>query len=150
MPGCESRSLSDSRSNAWLGAGKLHPPSGGAADAALGRRGQLADRGAHPRTIDRIDDRPPEPLEAAAYFVVAEALTNIARYASARAASVIVRREADDVLVEVTDDGSGVANPDAGSGLRGLIDRVEALGGRLEVQSPIDRGTTVRAWLPEI
>jgi signal transduction histidine kinase len=47
------------------------------------------------------------------------------------------------------DDGTGGADPDAGSGLRGLIDRVEALGGRLEVQSPVDRGTTVRAWLPE-
>ena len=96
-----------------------------------------------------LDDRPPEHLEAAAYFVVAEALTNVARYASARTASVIVRREADDVVVEVTDDGSGGADPDAGTGLRGLIDRVEALGGRLEVHSPADRGTTVRAWLPE-
>jgi signal transduction histidine kinase len=97
-----------------------------------------------------LDDRPAEALEAAAYFVVAETLTNVARYASANTASVTVRREADDVLVEVTDDGSGGADPDAGSGLRGLIDRVEALGGRLEVHSPVDRGTTVRAWLPEV
>jgi signal transduction histidine kinase len=97
-----------------------------------------------------LDDRPAEPVEAAAYFVVAEALTNVARYASAGTASVTVRREADDVLVEVTDDGSGGADPDAGSGLRGLVDRVEALGGRLEVQSPVDRGTTVRARLPEV
>ena len=110
----------------------------------------LADRAPLPVDLSvHLDDRPPEPLEEAAYFVVAEALTNVARYASARTASVIVRREADDVLVEVTDDGSGGADPDAGSGLRGLIDRVEALGGRLEVQSPADRGTTVRAWLPE-
>ena len=96
-----------------------------------------------------LDDRPPEHLEAAAYFVVAEALTNVARYASAHTASVIVRREADDVLVEVTDDGSGGADAEAGTGLRGLIDRVEALGGRLEVRSPVDRGTAVRAWLPD-
>jgi signal transduction histidine kinase len=96
-----------------------------------------------------LDDRPAEPLEAAAYFVVAEALTNVARYASARTASVTVRREADELLVEVTDDGSGGANPDTGTGLRGLIDRVDALGGRLEVHSPVARGTTVRAWLPE-
>ncbi len=96
-----------------------------------------------------LDGRPSEPLEAAAYFVVAEALTNVARYASAQTASVTVRREAEEVLVEVTDDGSGGADPEAGTGLRGLIDRVEALGGRLEVQSPVDRGTTVRAWLPE-
>jgi signal transduction histidine kinase len=97
-----------------------------------------------------LDDRLAEPLEEAAYFVVAEALTNVARYASAGTASVTVRRDADGVLVEVADDGSGGADPDAGTGLRGLIDRVEALGGRLEVHSPVDRGTTVRAWLPEI
>jgi signal transduction histidine kinase len=113
--------------------------------------GALAARAPLPVELSvDLDDRPAEPLEAAAYFVVAEALTNIARYASARTASVTVRREADGVLVEVTDNGSGGADPDAGTGLRGLIDRVEALGGRLEVQSPIDRGTTVRAWLPEI
>jgi signal transduction histidine kinase len=82
--------------------------------------------------------------------LVAQALTNVARYASAHSASVIVRRDADDVLVEVTDDGSGGAEPDAGTGLRGHIDRVEALGGRLEVQSPVERGTTVRARLPGI
>jgi len=113
--------------------------------------GALATRAPLPVDL-RVElvDRPAEPLEAAAYFVVAEALTNVARYASARTASVIVRREANDVLVEVTDDGSGGADPAAGTGLRGLIDRVEALGGRLEVQSPVDRGTTVRAWLPEI
>jgi signal transduction histidine kinase len=96
-----------------------------------------------------LEGRPAEPLEAAAYFVVAEALTNVARYASASTASVTARREADGVLVEVTDDGDGGADPGAGTGLRGLIDRVEALGGRLEVESPIGRGTTVRAWLPE-
>ena len=113
--------------------------------------GALASRAPLPVELSvDLDDRLAEPLEAAAYFVVAEALTNVARYASARTASVTVRREADDVLVEVTDDGSGGADPDAGTGLRGLIDRVEALGGRLEVQSPVDRGTTVRAWLPEI
>jgi signal transduction histidine kinase len=113
--------------------------------------GALAARAPLPveLSID-LDDRPAEPLEAAAYFVVAEALTNVARYSAALNASVTVRREADAVLVEVTDDGSGGADPDSGTGLRGLIDRVEALGGRLEVHSPIDRGTTVRAWLPEV
>ena len=113
--------------------------------------GALAARAPLPVELSvDLDDRPAEPLEAAAYFLVAEALTNVARYASARTASVIVRREAGDVLVEVTDDGGGGADVDAGTGLRGLIDCVEALGGRLEVQSPLDRGTTVRAWLPEI
>ena len=113
--------------------------------------GALAARAPLPVELSvDLDDRPAEPVEAAAYFVVAEALTNVARYASARTASVSVRRETDDVLVEVNDDGSGGADADAGTGLRGLIDRVEALGGRLEVQSPVDRGTTVRAWLPEV
>jgi signal transduction histidine kinase len=95
-----------------------------------------------------LEARPDEPIEAAAYFVVAEALTNVARYAFATAATVTVRPTTDSVLVEVSDDGNGGADPRAGSGLRGLIDRVEALGGRLEVESPIGRGTTIRAWLP--
>jgi signal transduction histidine kinase len=99
-------------------------------------------------TVD-LDERPAEALEAAAYFVVAEALTNVARYAFARNAAVTVRREGDSVLVEVIDDGDGGADPAAGSGLRGLMDRVEALGGRLDVESPLGRGTTVRAVLPE-
>ena len=74
--------------------------------------GALAARAPLPVELSvDLDDRPPEPLEAAAYFVVAEALTNVARYASARTASVIVRREGDDVVVEVTDDGSGAREP---------------------------------------
>jgi signal transduction histidine kinase len=92
---------------------------------------------------------PAEALDAAAYFVVSEALTNVARYAFARTAAVTVRREGDSVLVEVIDDGDGGADPAAGSGLRGLMDRVEALGGRLDVESPLGRGTAVRAVLPE-
>jgi signal transduction histidine kinase len=99
-------------------------------------------------TVD-LDRRPPESYEAAAYFIVAEALTNVARYASANSATVTVRREADDLLVEVTDDGEGGADPSAGSGLRGLTDRVEALGGRLDVQSPLGHGTTIQARLPD-
>ena len=96
-----------------------------------------------------LDRRPPEPVEAAAYFIVAESLTNVARYAFADSATVIVRRRAAGLLVEVTDDGKGGADPAAGTGLRGLTDRVEALGGRLDVQSPRGRGTTIQAWLPQ-
>jgi signal transduction histidine kinase len=99
-------------------------------------------------TVD-LDRRPPEPVEAAAYFVVAESMTNVARYASATGATVSVRRQDAGLLVEVTDDGKGGADPAAGSGLRGLTDRVEALGGRLDVQSRPGRGTTIQAWLPE-
>ena len=96
-----------------------------------------------------VEERLPAPVEAAAYFVVAEALTNVARYASARTAWVTVRRHHGGVLVEVGDDGRGGADPGAGSGLRGLIDRVDALGGRLEIESPRGQGTTIRAWLTE-
>jgi signal transduction histidine kinase len=99
-------------------------------------------------TVD-LDRRSREPVEAAAYFIVAEALTNDARYASADSATVIVRRQAAGLLVEVTDDGQGGADPAAGTGLRGLTDRVEALGGRLDIQSRRGRGTTIQAWLPE-
>jgi signal transduction histidine kinase len=115
-----------------------------AALSALAARAQLPVA----LTVD-LDRRPPEAIEAAAYFIVAEALTNVARYASADSATVLVRRQADGLLVEVTDDGKGGADPAAGTGLRGLIDRVEALGGRLDVESRRGRGTTIRAWLPD-
>jgi signal transduction histidine kinase len=93
-------------------------------------------------------ERLPEPIEAAAFYVVSESLTNIAKYASASRAQVDLAREDGLLLVEVSDDGVGGADPVGGSGLRGLADRVEALGGRLEVSSEPGRGTTVRAELP--
>ena len=92
--------------------------------------------------------RYPERVEAAAYFVVSEALTNVARYAEATHARVSVTRDNGQVMVEVTDDGVGGADPSAGSGLRGLLDRVAALNGRLEVDSRPGEGTTVRAAIP--
>ena len=94
------------------------------------------------------DERLPEPVESAFYFVVAEALTNVAKYADATRARVNVTRDDGQVLVEVSDDGVGGADPGAGSGLRGLRDRVAALGGRLEVDSRRGSGTTVRAAIP--
>jgi signal transduction histidine kinase len=94
------------------------------------------------------DDRLPEAVEAAAYFVTAEALTNVVRYAQATHARVDVTRADDHLEVRVADDGVGGADPAAGSGLRGLSDRVAALGGRLEVRSPAGEGTTVRAVIP--
>jgi len=87
-------------------------------------------------------------VESASYFVVAEALTNVARYADASHASVTVDRENGHVTVEVRDDGVGGADPATGSGLRGLADRVAALDGRLEVSSPPGEGTVVRAVIP--
>jgi signal transduction histidine kinase len=87
-------------------------------------------------------------VEAAAYFVCSEALANAAKYASA--SRVVVRVTADDraALVEIVDDGVGGADPAQGSGLRGLADRVEALGGALRLESPPGGGTRLSAELP--
>jgi PAS domain S-box-containing protein len=93
-------------------------------------------------------ERFPARVEAAAYFVVAEALANVARYSEASHATVTVRREADDLLVQVRDDGRGGADPEKGSGLRGLADRLAALDGELDVVSLAGEGTIVRAQIP--
>jgi len=90
----------------------------------------------------------PPAVEAAAYYVVAEALTNVVKYGQASSAEVSVETIDGTVTVTVTDDGAGGADPTQGSGLRGLADRVEALEGRLVVVSPRGRGTTVRAEIP--
>ncbi len=95
-----------------------------------------------------LGGRLPGPVEAAAYYVVAEALTNVAKYADASAVQVRAERQNGRVLVEVSDDGVGGADPALGSGLRGLADRVEALDGRLEVESTAGAGTKVRAVIP--
>jgi PAS domain S-box-containing protein len=94
--------------------------------------------------------KPPAPVEAAAYYVVAEALTNVAKYARASGARVSIGHADERLFVQVADDGVGGAAPAAGgaSGLRGLADRVEALGGRLVIDSEPGEGTTVRAELP--
>jgi signal transduction histidine kinase len=93
-------------------------------------------------------ERLPEKVEVAAYYVVAEALTNVARYAQATHARIDVTRDGGHVTVAIADDGVGGADPANGSGLRGLADRVAALDGRLEVESEGGRGTTVRAVMP--
>jgi signal transduction histidine kinase len=109
----------------------------------------LAHRAPLPVELEgKPGERLPERVESAAYFVVAEALTNVAKYAQATHASVNVTRDDGQVLVEVSDDGVGGADPGTGSGLRGLLDRVSALGGRLEVDSRPGQGTTVRAEIP--
>jgi PAS domain S-box-containing protein len=109
----------------------------------------LAQRAPMPVEVDiSLDERLPKPVEAAAYYVVAEALTNVAKYAQASVARVRVHRAIGQALVEVADNGIGGADERGGSGLRGLVDRVEALGGRLSVASRAGAGTTVRAELP--
>ena len=94
-----------------------------------------------------IAERPPPPVEVAAYYLVSEGLTNVAKYAQATCATVGVAREHGSLVVEVADDGVGGADPGGGSGLRGLADRVEALGGRLQVRSAAT-GTSLRAEIP--
>ncbi|MCI0635190.1 MAG: histidine kinase [Actinobacteria bacterium] len=109
----------------------------------------LAERSPVPVSLE--DDsigRLPEPVEATAYFVVAESLTNVARYAHASRASVHIERHDGTLRVEVADDGQGGADPAAGSGLRGLQDRVAAQGGKLWVESRAGAGTRVRAEIP--
>ena len=93
-------------------------------------------------------DRLPEAIEAAAYFVVAEALTNVVKYAHASQATVRVARLNGHAVVEIADDGIGGADPDRGSGLRGLADRVSALDGRMSLDSPAGAGTRLRAEIP--
>jgi len=90
----------------------------------------------------------PEPVETAAYFVVSEALTNVAKYAQATHASVAVRQVNGNVTVEVSDDGVGGADAAHGSGLRGLADRVAALDGTLALDSPAGHGTRLHAEIP--
>jgi len=122
--------------------------------------GSLAGRTAVPVTLVEVPQgRLPRPIESTAYFVVCEALANLTKHAHAASASVRVRLDHDQragrqargqagLLVEVRDDGVGGADPARGSGLRGLHDRVAAVGGRLEVTSPPGQGTMVLAWLP--
>ena len=90
----------------------------------------------------------PPPVETAAYFTAAEALTNIARYAHATAAAIALHREPDAFVMEIRDDGIGGANPAAGSGLSGMSDRLAAVDGRLDIDSPPGRGTRLRARIP--
>ena len=109
----------------------------------------LADRAPVPVEIVELpEDRLPSAAETTAYFTVAEALTNVAKYAQATQASVRLATEDDALVVEVRDDGVGGAQASAGSGLSGLADRVGACDGVLSVSSPPGDGTLVRAVLP--
>jgi signal transduction histidine kinase len=100
------------------------------------------------RLTVHVGGRLPEPLEVAAYYLVSESLANVGKYAQASSVTVAVARRNGHLLVEVRDDGVGGADTESGSGLRGLADRVEALGGRLRVWSPSGGGTCVRAEIP--
>jgi signal transduction histidine kinase len=109
----------------------------------------LAHRAPLPVEIDDVpDERLPEPVEAAAYYLIAEAITNVAKHAHASHVAVSVLRDNGRVLVSIADDGIGGADPGGGSGLHGLADRVEALHGHLRVDSPPGGGTRLEARIP--
>jgi signal transduction histidine kinase len=126
----------------------LHPPvlaerGLGPALATLARRAPLTV------TIEHApQERFASSLEVAAYFVVAEALTNIAKHAEATEARITARREGNSLVVAIADNGRGGANPGGGTGIRGLIDRVDALRGTLDITSSPSAGTVLRAELP--
>jgi signal transduction histidine kinase len=109
----------------------------------------LATRSPTPVSLAvELDERLPQPVELAAYFVACEGLANIGKYARASRAVIHVARSDGRAVIEVADDGIGGADGALGSGLRGLADRVEALGGSLDVTSPAGGGTVLRAELP--
>jgi signal transduction histidine kinase len=109
----------------------------------------LARRSAVPVHLDaRIEARLPAPVEVAAYYVVSEALTNAAKHAHASVVHVVAEVRCGALELSIRDDGSGGADPSRGSGLIGLTDRVDALGGTVEVASPVGQGTTLRVTLP--
>ncbi|GGU12950.1 sensor histidine kinase [Lentzea flava] len=110
---------------------------------------ELADRSATPVTVEcAIAERPSSVVEGAAYFVVAEALTNAGKHGEATEIHVSARRSGDVLVVEVTDNGRGGADAARGSGLTGLADRAAAIGGTLSLSSPVGGPTTVRAEFP--
>jgi signal transduction histidine kinase len=110
---------------------------------------ELCRRAAIPTRLDvTIDQRLPDQIETAAYFMVSEALTNAAKHSHATEMQVFASHRGQRLTVEIGDDGIGSATPTGGSGLRGLADRIEALGGRFTISSPPGRGTTLRAEIP--
>ena len=110
---------------------------------------ELADRSATPVTVDcSIPGRLSGVVEGAAYFVVAEALSNASKHSDATEISVTAEVRRDVLTVEITDNGCGGADPGGGTGLTGLADRAAAIGGSLSLSSPIGGPTTVRAEFP--
>jgi PAS domain S-box-containing protein len=138
-----------------LALGELRELARGIHPAMLTERGlgaaveSLAARAPLPVELGELpEERLPASVEAAAFYVISEALANIGKYAEASYARVSVTRDNGYAVVEVEDDGVGGADPSRGSGLRGLVDRVEALDGRLDVVSPEGSGTCIRAEIP--
>ena len=147
--------VAQAREEARLAVKELRELASGIHPALLSERGlgpaleALAARAPVPTSVDGVpEQRLPPPVESACYFVTAEALTNVAKYAGATSAGVSVAVEHGRVRLIVRDDGAGGANLEGGTGLRGLRDRVEALDGRLDLDSPPGLGTTLIAEIP--
>jgi signal transduction histidine kinase len=148
--------IAQAREEAQLAVKELRELARGIHPAVLSDRGlcaaleALAARAPVPVEVSGVPDEPigNPPVEAAAYFVTAEALTNVAKYAHASEAFVRLSVEDQCLRLEVRDDGVGGADLDGGTGLRGLRDRVEALDGRFDVESPLGGGTTITVEMP--
>jgi signal transduction histidine kinase len=147
--------LTSAREQLDLGLAELRELARGIHPALLTERGlaaaidALAERAPlDVRVLEVPDERLPDQVETAAYFIVSESLTNAAKHASAAAATVRIARANGTAVVEIRDDGVGGADPTRGSGLRGLVDRLAALDGALEVDSPAGGGTLVQAKIP--
>jgi signal transduction histidine kinase len=100
------------------------------------------------RLVVDLRGRPPAAIEAVAYFVVSEALSNVAKHAAATRADVVVRHQTDGLTLAVADDGRGGADPVRGTGLRGLRQRVESVDGTLSIASPAGGPTSILVTLP--
>lgn len=115
-------------------------------DAAVS---SLASRSPVPVTVEiDLDERLPDTVESSAYFIVAEALTNVARHSNASQAGVTMRRDADRLLIDIVDDGKGGADASQGTGLAGMADRAAALDGTLTIDSPAGGPTRIHVELP--
>jgi len=154
-PALAEKLLASAKEELSLGLGELRELARGIHPGVLSDHGlgvaleSLAARATVPIDLDvGLADRPPEPVEVAAYFFVCESLANVAKYAQASRATVRIARENGHLVVEVADDGIGGADDTRGSGIRGLADRIETLGGRLLVLSPVGGGTRISAEIP--
>jgi signal transduction histidine kinase len=154
-PDAAAQLVAQAREEAQLAVKELRELARGIHPAVLSDRGlcaaleALATRAPVPVDVRGVPDEPLAPqLEACAYFVTAEALTNVAKYAHATEASVELEVDDGSLRVRVQDDGIGGADLDAGTGLRGLRDRVDALDGTLDVHSPLGEGTTITVEMP--
>lgn len=139
--------LDDARADLDRFAQGIHPRSLAESGLTAALR-ELADQAAVPVVLTSTTERPPAPVEAAVFFVCSEALTNVAKYAKASSVAIDVAEAGPTLTVRIVDDGCGGADPSRGSGLRGLEDRVEALGGRISIQSPVGIGTRLEVELP--